>query len=75
MRFGTTSEIKMDEHLFVDPIDGMACHVYYTKGDNPWAVRLIDTDSDQTVILSRYPSIELAHAFVRNCLPNLGDLT
>ncbi len=66
---------NMDEHLFIDPIDGMACHVYYIKGDNPWAVRLIDTDSDETVTLNRYPSIELAHAFVRNCLPNLGDLT
>jgi hypothetical protein len=35
----------------------------------------IDTDSDETVTLNRYPSIELAHAFVRACLPNLGDLT
>lgn len=64
----------MDEHLFVDPIDGMACHVYYVSGRLPWTVRLIDTDSDQTVTLCRYHNIDLAHAFVRACLPNLfGD--
>ena len=71
MLSGTFLEITMDDHLFVDPIDNMACHVYFSKGENPWAVRLIDTDSDETVILSRYPSIELAHAFVRACLPNV----
>ena len=37
MRFGTTTEIKMDEHLFVDPIDGMACHVH-TKDISMFAI-------------------------------------
>jgi hypothetical protein len=65
----------MDEHLFVDPTDGMACHVFYVPGPYPWTVRLIDTDSDQIVTVCRYPNIDLAHAFVRSCLPNLGDLS
>ncbi len=64
----------MDDQLFVDSNDGMACHVYYSSGRLPYAVRLIDTDSDNTVTLRRFIDAEHAHAFVRACLPNLfGD--
>jgi hypothetical protein len=61
----------MDDHLFVDTNDNMACHVYYVSGRLPWAVRLIDTDSDNTVTLRRFIDIEHAHAFVRECLPDI----
>lgn len=59
----------MDE-LFIEPNDGMACHLYYTPGANPWCVRLIDIDSDNTVTLRRFSDVAKARAFVRYCLPN-----
>jgi len=61
----------MDEHLFIDRADGMAAHVYFVLGNNPWAVRIIDMDSDNTVELRRFADIEAAHQFIRRCLPNL----
>ena len=61
----------MDEHLFVDRADGMAAHVYFVPGNNPWAVRIIDIDSDNTVELRRFATIEAAHQFIRRCLPNV----
>ena len=70
----TYERIIMDDQLFVDSTDGMACHVYYASGRLPYAVRLIDTDSDNTVTLRRFIDAKHAHAFVRACLPNLfGD--
>lgn len=59
----------MDEHLFVDREDGMAAHVYFVPGQNPWAVRIIDTDSDNTVELRRFATVDAAHHFIRRCLP------
>ena len=61
----------MEDKLIIDPNDGMACHVYCNRGAYPWCVRLIDTESGNTVTLRRYSSIELALTFVRACLPNL----
>ena len=61
----------MDEHLFVDREDGMAANVYFVPGQNPWAVRIIDMDSDNTVELRRFADIEAAHQFIRRCLPNV----
>ena len=63
----------MDEHLFVDRTDGMAAHIWYRADDacNPWTVRIIDTDSDNTVELRRFASVEAAHQFIRRCLPNV----
>lgn len=61
----------MDEHLFVDREDGMAAHVFYKPGNNPWTVRIIDMDSDNTVELRRFATIEAAHHFIRRCLPNV----
>jgi len=55
----------MDEHLFVDRADGMAAHVYFVPGNNPWAVRIIDMESDRP-----FPSL---HAFKRRDIKLLRD--
>jgi len=61
----------MEDELFIDPNDGMACHLYYNRGEYPWCVRLIDTDSGNTVGLRRFRDCDSARAWVRKCLHKL----
>jgi len=60
----------MDE-IFIDPVDNMACHLYYVPGTHAYCVRLVDTDSDNTVALHKFTSVVKARDFVQKCLPNL----
>jgi len=60
----------MDDHLFVDPNDGMACHIA-RDGPYRWIVFLFDIDSGNHVETRQFCDIDAALAYVRKCLPNL----